>query len=377
MHITQQEAQIIVDEMKAAIHHNINIMDETGTILASTNPARQGQLHQGAIRVIKENLSLLSIQEDDFEAKVQRGINLPICINNNLEGVIGITGDPHEVSVFGDVIKRMTEILLESTYQREQIDLIDRAKSLFVENWLFSEDPDWPELEMRGKLLSININEPYTVALMTAAEDGSEKHAGSEKPSEMRSNLILRMAQNHLTNDPSHFCTVVRNRLFILLCKVSHDEAFSVVDGICRRIENHFCLKMNAGISSHSRTAEDIRHCYLEAKTALSVARQSDSEHIIVFYNKVSLDFISQSIPISIKQDLRDLIFASCTEHEQQEFQQTIQLYFNLGGDIQKCADKLFLHRNTFQYRIDCIKKRTGFNLKLPKDSTLLYLAIL
>ena len=45
MHITQKSAQNIVNEMKASIHRDINIMDENGVILASTDPARRGKLH--------------------------------------------------------------------------------------------------------------------------------------------------------------------------------------------------------------------------------------------------------------------------------------------------------------------------------------------
>ena len=113
MYITPRDAQSIVDEMKACIHRDINIIDENGVILASTNPVRQGQLHQGALRIIRENLPSLIIWEDNPAEGVQRGINLPITVDGRLEGVIGITGDPNVVSAFGDVIKRMTEIMIE------------------------------------------------------------------------------------------------------------------------------------------------------------------------------------------------------------------------------------------------------------------------
>ena len=117
MFIGREDAQHIVDEMKASIHWDINIMDGEGAILASTNPTRQGKLHQGALRIIREGLPELTIWEDDPEAGVQRGINLPIVLDGQLAGVIGVTGDPAEVSVFGDIIKRMTEIMVESIRQ--------------------------------------------------------------------------------------------------------------------------------------------------------------------------------------------------------------------------------------------------------------------
>ena len=153
MYISRQNARSIVDEMKTAIHRDINIMDENGVILASTNPVRQGQVHQGALRIIRENLPSLVIRRDAPEEGVQQGINLPVTIGGRLEGVIGITGDPDEVSAFGDVIKRMTEILLENLQRQEQQALLERAKSLFGENWLFSDEPEvFPALAASAKL---------------------------------------------------------------------------------------------------------------------------------------------------------------------------------------------------------------------------------
>lgn len=48
MHITQKSAQNIVNEMKASIHRDINIMDENGVILASTDPAPPGEAASGS-----------------------------------------------------------------------------------------------------------------------------------------------------------------------------------------------------------------------------------------------------------------------------------------------------------------------------------------
>ena len=375
MYITQQDAQRIVNEMKACIRRDINIIDENGIILASTNPARQGQMHLGALRIIRENLPSLIIYEDKPQDGVQQGINLPIVLDGKLEGVIGITGAPDEVSAFGDVIKRMTEIMMQSSRQSEQIKLTEQAKGLFVENWLFSDEPDWSELELRGQLLHIDINAPYTVALLKADTETHESDAKPEDAFEMRSSLILSSIQNRLKDDPNHFCTVIKNRIMVLLCRTDRNEAFSRISGICQNIESFYGLKIHAGISGKTQTPADIRRCYLEAKTAAAIAQRSVIGRV-KFYDQISLEFIAQSIPYSIKKDLRKLIFGNSTSQEQADFAQTIRLYFEQDGNIQKCADKMFIHRNTFQYRMDSIQKKVGYSLKSPKQAMLLYLAI-
>ena len=69
-------------------------------------------------------------------------------------------------------------------------------------------------------------------------------------------------------------------------------------------------------------------------------------------------------------------VVVACTPQEEAEFAQTIRAYFAWDGDIQTCAEHLFIHRNTFQYRMDRIKRKTGYNLKAPKDALLLYLTL-
>jgi len=374
MFITAQHAQSIVDEMKTTIHHDINIMDEQGIILASTNPARRGQLHHGAAQVIRSKLPSLTIWENDPAAGVQRGINLPITMDGQLVGVIGVTGDPDEVSVFGDIIKRMTEIMVESVRRQEQSDLLDRAKSLFVENWLFSPNPDWSELEIRGRLLGLDINAPYTVALLELAEPDGGDYAKAEDLSEMRSGLILRMIQNHIRDDRNHYCAVIRSKIIVLLCRTKRNTAYSKITQMCRDIESYYELRMSAGISDAAKDPMDIRRCYLEAKTASTVSGQSE-RHPIVFYDQVPLEFIVQSIPSAVRRDLRRLVFGTCQPEEVEELMQTIRLYFDHDGDLKVCAQAAFIHRNTFQYRMDRVRKKTGYDLKRPKEALLLYLA--
>lgn len=372
MFISERHAQNIVNEMKLSIHKDLNIMDKDGIIIASTNPNRRGQKHPGAARVIQESLPSLIIHEADPESGVQTGINLPIMFHGEVVGVIGITGSPAEVSVFGDIIKRMTEIMVESAHQQEQTDLIQRAKSLFVENWLFAESPDWEELELRGRLLGINISAPYTVALLQLADTAP---GTPEELDEIRNSRILSTIQTQILEDKKHFCAVIRNQIILLLHRSSRKNVRALLDRISQTVENFYRLPLCGGASRPSRDPGDLRRCYLEAQMAASISIRSDLNRI-VFYDESSFEFVVHSVPRSIRQNLRNLIFASCTPEEQQEFTQLIHLYFDCNGNMNACAEQLFVHRNTIQYRIDQLQKKTGYCLRHIKDSMMLYFAI-
>lgn len=372
MFISRQDAQSIVEEVKAVIGRDINIMDETGRILASTNPARQGQMHPAAERILRERLPSLTVEEDQPETGMQAGINLPVQIDGTAAGVIGITGPPEEVAGFGSVIKLLTEILVERVRKNEQADLLERARRLFMESWLFSRQEDWADLEVRGRLLGFDLSSPYTVVILRLPRPALEGTV--EDLREMRSTLILQMIRNRLGQDRRHECAVIRDKIIILLCGLDRAETLAAAQGICQDVEGYYAIRVPGGISSPSRSPADLRRCYLEARTASMAAAQSERS-LLLFYDEVSLEFLVQSIPQDLRRDLQSLVFSSCTDQERAALSQLVRLYFQEDGDLRRCAERLFLHRSTLQYRLDGLRRRTGYDLRRPKDAMLLYLA--
>lgn len=374
MFISQQDARSIVEEVKSALGRDVNIMDETGRILASTNPARQGRLHPGALRILREHLPSLTVEEDQPETGMQAGINLPVRADGQVVGVIGITGPPAEVAAFGSVIKLLTEILVERVRKNEQADLLDRARRLFLETWLLSDQSDWSELELRGRLLGLDPAAPSTVVLLRLPQPALEGTV--EDLREMRGPLILRMIRRHLDQDRRHACAVIRDKIIILLCGLDRSAVRTLVRRICRDIEGYYAISVRGGVSSPSRSTADIRRCYLEARTASLAAAQADRS-LLLFYDEVSLEFLVQSIPQDLRRDLRNLIFSACSDQERRDFSRLILLYFQEDGSLTRCARRLFLHRSTLQYRLDALHRRTGRDLRRPRDAALLYLAAL
>ena len=90
MFISEAAACSIVREIREITGRNINIMDQDGVIVASTDPQRVGQRHAGACQVLEQGLASLVVQEDEPRPDgARRGINLPICLDGQTVGVIG------------------------------------------------------------------------------------------------------------------------------------------------------------------------------------------------------------------------------------------------------------------------------------------------
>ena len=110
--------QRIAEEVGATIKNDVNIMDRTGCIIASTDPQRIGALHVGAVNLMESQLPELIVEKDCQGMK--KGINLPLVIKDEIIGVVGITGDVDDVRTLGVVIKKITEILILDWYKNNQ-----------------------------------------------------------------------------------------------------------------------------------------------------------------------------------------------------------------------------------------------------------------
>lgn len=79
MDLSPQDAMSIVTEMKRTIGRDVNIIENTGVILASTNKARIGTVHEGARQLIENGLDSFTVWADDPARGVQNGINRRSC----------------------------------------------------------------------------------------------------------------------------------------------------------------------------------------------------------------------------------------------------------------------------------------------------------
>lgn len=173
MHISRHSAKLIVNEIKKILHENINLMDENGNIVASTDPERIGVTHSGALRIIEEGFQELIITEEEeaSDSSVRAGINLPLIVNNRITGVVGITGDPQLVRPYGAIVKRMTEIMIEDIIRRENNLYDDRIFNSFLSEWLELNETTYSHFFIeRGKSLGIDVRKKYRILAVNFAD---------------------------------------------------------------------------------------------------------------------------------------------------------------------------------------------------------------
>ena len=134
-------ARRVVSELHDAIRQPINLMDENGRIIASTDASRIGTVHSAACQAIRENMECLVVRADGEYAGSRIGVNVPLRFDGKIVGAVGITGGNYEeLSRYVHLIRTTTEALLRVQAGRAEETNAERRVQALWEDVLFRPD---------------------------------------------------------------------------------------------------------------------------------------------------------------------------------------------------------------------------------------------
>src|SRR5438094_10532689 len=114
--LTPVLAQEIAGDTSAIIGFNVLITDQDGMVIGSGDTGRVGTFHEASVEVMRtREAAAHSAGQARALRGVRPGVTLPIIIEGEALGTVGITGAPARVRRFGLVVKRQTEILLQES----------------------------------------------------------------------------------------------------------------------------------------------------------------------------------------------------------------------------------------------------------------------
>lgn len=358
MHLSEKTAENLLREISEVIDYDIYISDENGYIIASTNKARVNEYHIPSHKVVTEGLNELIVRKENEYPGCKVGINLPFTINGQIAGVIGITGPVEEVEGYGKIIKKITEILMQHIDAMQEQNTLDQNRMFFINSWLAGELSDEAYIEENIAFYGLTITSPMVVAVIKCK-------AGSAG---VRQFLESRLTDPHvvwsLNSNDKNMGLVVMNAENSEACLEYYRSKFN--DSFP---EDSFKIALG---DVHERY-NHIQNSYQEAKKVLTVFRPK--EYGIRDFGGSILEVAMHDISLEYKRKTVEKIFAECGENEKHDMADFIVEYYTQNGSITAISEDLFLHKNTVQYKIKKIKKKTGLDLRKAKGLTKLYFA--
>lgn len=364
MKLSQSLAKKIIAEVKKVLDENVIVVGIDGIIMASTDPVRVGNFHEGAYIVIQTGEKLEIKKEDVKKLKgVKAGVNLPIRFHNEVIGVIGITGTPKEVGQHGDLLRRMTELLIQENYIREQMDWRERTLETYVFDWIKMKK--WSHsMIQRGEILGLNLNVIRRCILIQTKND-----------TVMEPNLWLVIQRYFEKMEIDNIIVRWGNNRFIVLqestATFTESRIIYYLEKLLTIVKEQFNINILIGIGSPV-SAEFISQSYEEAKRALATTNENKP---IVFESELKFEICLQDITNNTKNLYVERTIGKLLEDR--ELIETLKVFINCNASLKNTAELLHVHINTLHYRLKKIEELTTLNPKRFKDLVTLYFAIM
>lgn len=362
MKIKDKLAQEIVTSLKEIIDRNLNFMDVDGTIVASTDKDRIGDFHEAAVLCAKQD-RIIVIEHDKHYKGAKKGINIPVKFDNKVVAVIGITGERHEVEKFGNIIRKMTEILITENWIKEnKIKKRDSYRN-FLEA-LITENSI-----IESSLLGVSpLDEKYIVV----ARDFSQNQISPDISEKMYNIISL-----NKTGGKERIYSFFYNEVVLLYQKISKQTLIENIKIISKEMKGRLGLNLSFGISRNFFDLSDFKEEYQNAKSALTWLLNTPKKDNMSFYEDMDLGILLSNIKDTDKKRFTNMILSNLSDEEICSYKELLNSYAKNNGSIQATADELFIHKNTLQYRLNKLNSLTGYNPRDYNDFLILKLAFI
>lgn len=351
MYIPPDLANDIVLSIRDALHQEINFMDNTGTIIASSDPQRLHQFHAGALAVI-HNRDKITVKSDYSYCGTKKGINVPVFFEDEIIGVIGITGEVQEVAVYGKLLQSMTEILIKDVYYRDLRHQKRTNERLLIEN-ILSADFQKLSLFQQQNLLQ---EQAHTVVCAILSGCLHEQQ--------------MNRLHQILEAEPYASCfekKAIYEKELIFFIK---EEQSAYMNHCLENLKDLCPYPMHIGVGTSCTDNKHLAQSYEQAKTAASWGAMSNTD--IVHYASMDMGILITHIPHTDAQLFLSSIFHDLTHKKIQEIIEILDLYEKHNGSLIRCAEELYIHKNSFHYKLLTIKKQTGLDPRNLHDYQLL-----
>ncbi|KRE39696.1 CdaR family transcriptional regulator [Paenibacillus sp. Soil522] len=354
--LTREIAEAIVKETMNRLNRNINIMNDSGMIIASGDPSRINQVHEGALEVFRTGKPLIITSENTVQWEgTLTGINLPIEFQNKIIGVIGITGEPKEVEEFGGLVKMTTELMIKQSFLALQMEWKQRTKEMIIEE-LIKAEPNFEAIDQWLNLLHIQLSPPYSVCIIEIRERT------------VQNQVLIKKIEDIISEGQYLVGFLNVNRLFILMSGLPEKKTTNKLLYMKETLER-MGIQFKIGYAAQVHELNKISIAFKESDLALFIG---DDERLMIPYADIETKALVYQLDEALKQRYLQRIFPNVSHKDIQ----TLQAFFESDLNITETAKALYIHRNTLLYRLKRIKEEIGYDPQRFKEAVPLQLAV-
>lgn len=345
----------VVNTVKDVCGRDVNFINQSGIIFASTDPERVGTFHEIGHQAALTG-DTIEVQADDNFHGTRMGINLPVYYNQTFMAVIGITGQPDEVRKYAHLAERITHLLIRerelNTISRNQAD----KRHFAMEALIHRTSANMDYLNACLKDCGIDITGKYRILLIRTF---------SESPSDNLSMLEQKIHQFFEMLSIGLYTFYYPNEYAAVIPPAQLERNAYILDRFAA--DHQASLKMTVGKLTSVYQLSD---SYQTAVTAMKHFSPQTEGYIC--FDDLGLELIFSGLNPLEKEEFLHRTLSTLSTDERQ----ILTAYFENDISLSQTSRQLFIHKNTLQYKLNHIFKKSGLNPRAFKDAVMLYLGL-
>lgn len=100
-------------------------------------------------------------------------------------------------------------------------------------------------------------------------------------------------------------------------------------------------------------------------------------EKEILIYQNLNIEILMQEVADDTMEEYLGKLFEALPEAEWESYMEIISAYFAYEGSITQISEKLYIHKNTLQYKLKKLESITGVDIRLPSGAATYMIALL
>lgn len=162
---------------------------------------------------------------------------------------------------------------------------------------------------------------------------------------------------------------------YAVIIDMGPQSSLSEFDSMSKTLESEFFIKPYFFIGKQEPGIHQLPERFIEEKKLFHLALQLLPNQSSITFERLFPHILLNEMAVDHKNHLVRELFQIFAEF--QDIHKTIKVYLEANFNLSLTAKKLYLHRNTLQYRLDKFAERTGINLKCMNSAITVYLACL
>jgi len=347
MLITPELANEIVTRAMAIIHHNVNVIDHRGVIIASGERSRIGTQHTIAQQVIRtgKRISIHPSSEAANYENVQPGINHPIMADDQVVMVIGVSGDPPAINRYAELAILTAELLVRQALEIRDVNWQQRLRdTLFVQYIQDGDTPSGQDALQRLSGLGFHLDRPLVPIVVRIS-----RHHHTNVLAGLLGDL------SRLTN--IHDVIILGSHEILLLGSMKTDTTRQI-DSVKFSLSSHLS-HYHIGVGVKAESACGIREAIQLARAVIEVGQQVQPQQQIYHFRDMAMFCLLSVLKNSYMYNFFNNNVNRILKHDQGSILlDTLEVFILNNGEPGKAARQLGVHRNTLTYRLNQIKKK-------------------